>query len=135
MKSKLMTVLLILLMTFAGAVEAQRDCPFDEDVVDAGVYLLVVVPYGDALLVNSLAPFRGNFGLLEVQYYSVYDFADLFYAEDYLPLREPYRPVEGTFSWGLEAVWQDDIRPELCSLHRELLRYGESSDTRTLGND
>ena len=134
-------VLLVLALMFAGAVEAQRDCPYDEDMVDASVYLMVMVPMqgSEHILVNTLAPFRGNFGLLEVQYHAVYEFVDFFRLfvsdEDVLALREPFRPVEGTFSWGLEAVWKNDIRPELCSLHRELVRYAEISDTRTLGND
>lgn len=134
-------VLLVLVMMFAGVVEAQRDCHFDEDMVDASVlfFVMVPIPGGENILVNLLNPYHGNFGLLEVQYSSVYDIYNFIRAfdsdEDFIALREPRRPVEGTFSWGLEAVWQNDIRPELCSLLRDVERYGESSDTRTLGND
>lgn len=144
MKNRFKLVLMVLLalaLMFAGAVEAQRDCLFDEDMIDANVLFMVMVPIPDGghILINTLSPYRGNFGLLEVQYFSVHELVDFFSLfvtdEDILALREPRRPVEGTFSWGLEAVWKNDIRPELCSLQREYARNAESSDTRTLGSE
>ena len=128
-------VLLVLVMMFAGAVEAQPpDCSLPTDAGEGIVSIHVFVLWHHVAEATSRPViFRAYIGVDPGRYGSSVETLDVIdyiildedaQVEESEVLREPYRPV----SVGLETLWDEDLRPELCAIERSLIQ-------ESLGND
>lgn len=130
MKSKLMTVLLILLM-IASIVDAQHaDCSVPREYVEGITGIKIYSPmFGEPDLdiwwyaFIGVRPERPNIHLVTM---------GLLYEGEETELAEPIRPV-----WlnGLEDLWDNNLRPEFCALERELLQDFERFDRAGVTGD
>ena len=125
MKYKRIAFLLIVpYLLFGSMVKAQTPaCSLPTEAQEADIMVAVLVEFHGGIMWTEFTLRPDQYGFMSE---TVFERLEFWPREgETIPLYDPLRPADTTFTLGLEMLYRNDIRPELCSVERRLLAAAE----------
>lgn len=124
MKSKRIALLICLILLFGAMVEAQTPaCSLPTEAQEAPILVAIAMEFHGGTMWSTFRIRPDQYGFMSE---TVFETLEFWPSEgDPITLYEPLRPADTTFTLGLEMLYRNDIRPELCSVERRFLAAAE----------